>query len=117
MSCSRTHKVANSLISYFSKSLNRGKYETYSLCTSKLNATSSEVILNTSVPSVLCTEDNSIATNLSVLSDRTTEAGFTEDLSYDPNYSETDAPQVKSCSFWNYLFDVIEHLYDITVNL
>lgn len=99
MSCSRTPKVAHSLISYFSKSLTRTKYETYSLCTIKPNATSSEVVLNTSVPSVLCTEDNSIATNLSVLSDRTTEAGFTEDLSYDPNYSETDAPQVKTSSF------------------
>lgn len=80
--------------SNLSSNLTRTKYETYSLCTIKPNATSSEVVLNTSVPSVLCTEDNSIATNLSVLSDRTTEAGFTEDLSYDPNYSETDAPQV-----------------------
>lgn len=71
----------------------------YSLCTSKPNATSSEVVLNTSVTSVLCTEDNSTATNLSVLSDRTTEAGFTEDLSYDLNYSETDTPQVKTSSF------------------
>lgn len=99
MSCFRTPKVANSLISYISKSLNRRKYEMYSLCTSKPNATSSEVVLNTSVTSVLCTEDNSTATNLSVLSDRTTEAGFTEDLSYDLNYSETDTPQVKTSSF------------------
>lgn len=99
MSCFRTPKVANSLISYFSKSLNRRKYEMYSLCTSKPNDTSSEVVLNTSVTSVLCTEDNSTATNLSVLSDRTTEAGFTEDLSYDLNYSETDTPQVKTSSF------------------
>ncbi|XP_011438509.3 von Willebrand factor D and EGF domain-containing protein isoform X1 [Magallana gigas] len=77
-----------------SPNLNRREYEMYSLCTSIPNDTSSEVVLNTSVPSMLCTEDNSITTNLSLLSDKTTEAGFTEDLSYDPNYSETDTPQV-----------------------
>lgn len=81
----------------------------YSLCTSIPNDTSSEVVLNTSVPSMLCTEDNSITTNLSLLSEKTTEAGFTEDLSYDPNYSETDTPQVKPSSFGT-TFDVIEHL-------
>uniref|UniRef100_K1RGG5 von Willebrand factor D and EGF domain-containing protein n=1 Tax=Magallana gigas TaxID=29159 RepID=K1RGG5_MAGGI len=77
-----------------SPNLNRREYEMYSLCTSIPNDTSSEVVLNTSVPSMLCTEDNSITTNLSLLSDKTTEAGFTEDLSYDPNYSETDTPQL-----------------------
>lgn len=80
----------------FSSNLNRRESEMHSLCTSETNEANSEAAINTSVPSMLCPEDNDIATNLSMLSDKTSAAGFSGDLSYDPNYSETDTPQVSS---------------------
>nr|XP_022298071.1 von Willebrand factor D and EGF domain-containing protein-like [Crassostrea virginica] len=65
----------------------------YNLCPNPSDSSDDTSMYNVSVPSTLCTEDSSIATHLSILTERTKEAGFTDNLSYDPDFNETYVPQ------------------------
>ena len=75
-------------------STTRGWSKLYNLCPNPSDSSDDTSMYNVSVPSTLCTEDSSIATNLSILTERTKEAGFTDNLSYDPDFNETYVPQV-----------------------
>ena len=87
--------MTKSLLLFSSRnSTTRGWSKLYNLCPNPSDSSDDTSMYNVSVPSTLCTEDSSIATNLSILTERTKEAGFTDNLSYDPDFNETYVPQV-----------------------
>ncbi|XP_062619852.1 uncharacterized protein LOC134281397, partial [Saccostrea cucullata] len=89
-------KSQESLFSSNSDSfLKIGNYhpERYSLCTRGPDGSGDPNMHNLPIPSMLCIEGESFTANLSVLSDRSNNGDFTDPLSYDPEYNETESPR------------------------
>ncbi|XP_056011980.1 von Willebrand factor D and EGF domain-containing protein-like isoform X2 [Ostrea edulis] len=68
--------------------------ERYSLCKGRPDETGDSNIYNIVTPSMFCMEGDSVAANLASVYNQSNNGDFVDALSYDPNYNETETPQV-----------------------